>query len=221
VICEYELVRCLCLPKFLEKLFGKKTKSEDETIAELRATINRLQLRSKELDKRAKMSREQAKKLLRMGNKEGAKFQLKRWFRYVQLFNRYSRQIASLEDAIATIETARDSVEMSKALSTALNALRQAREIASPEKAMELMVRMDQTMQEIESTSQIFSEGFEAAGEEDKSIERELEKLEAEVMLEAAGELPKIPAKTEKVEEIEEEVKKLREETSEEEKEEA
>jgi len=114
----------LSLPKFLDKLFGKKTKSEDETIAELRATINRLQLRAKELDKRAKVSREQAKELIRMGNKEGAKFQLKRWYRYVQLFNRYSRQIASLEDAIATIETARDSVEMSRALATALDALR-------------------------------------------------------------------------------------------------
>jgi hypothetical protein len=202
------------------KLFPKKKNKRDETITEIRASINHFTLRSRHFNNKSIESKELAKKFLRQGNGEAAKMSLKRWNRYRIWFNRYQRQITSLEDSIEMIQAAEDTVQMCKAMELGVGELETASKMMSQEKAMETMMKTEALMEDIDRTSEMLSEQMGMEEWDDQVVEREFEKLQSEIAIEEAGELPTIPEREEIVEtskrqKVKKEVEELRKALSE------
>ena len=189
----------------LRKLFPKKKDSKDEAITEIRAAINQFTLRSRNYYNKSIDSREAAKRYLRQGNPEASKLQLKRWSKYNTQFNRYQKQVGSLEDAIEMIQSAEDAVTMNRALTIANSLLDQSNKILMSEKAMETMMKTQQLTEEIEMKSDLLSQQLDMDQYDEGLVDREFEKLQSEVAIEEAGILPEAPT----AEGVAEELKKV------------
>ncbi|MHA1754878.1 MAG: Snf7 family protein [Candidatus Odinarchaeia archaeon] len=205
---------------FLRKLLPKRKLKRDEAITEMRAAINQFTLRSRYFYNKSLESKKAAKELLKQGNVEAAKLQLKRWNRYRLWYNRYQKQIGSLEDTIDMIQAAEDVVTMGKALELGSSQLEEARKIMSSEKALETMEKTRSLMDEIEITSDMLSEQIDLDETDDSIIEKEFEKLQNEIALEESVTLPKTPTSTEieefsKKEKLKKEVEELKKEVTE------
>jgi hypothetical protein len=187
------------LSDIIGRIFGKK-KSKDESVGQIRSTINKVTFRSRSFERQAMEYYEKAKESVKHRNKVAGKFYLGRWQRCQILMNRYDRMRASLEDSIQAIESASDDVEMHKALNLAAGELSQAQKLVDVEKS-------------VEQTSEILSSGL-GVGEDQPSVDGELEKLEAEVALEESGQLPKVPSTDRSTErrEVEKELEQLKSE---------
>lgn len=197
----------------IARIFGKKKKSKDESIAQVRSSINKLTFRSRSFERQAMEDDEKSKDSIRHRNKAAAKFYLARWQRYQMLMNRYDRMRASLEDSIQAIESASDDVEMSKALDLTARELVQAQKLVDVEKSIEQIAKNELLMRSVEQTSEILSSGL-GAYEDEAGVDGELEKLEAEVAMEESGQLPKVPSASRSTEreEIEKDLEQLKRE---------
>jgi hypothetical protein len=200
------------LSDIIGRIFGKK-KSKDESVAQIRSTVNKLTFRSRGFERQAMEYYEKAKESIRHRNKTAGKFYLGRWQRCQTLMNRYDRMRASLEDSITAIEGSHDDVEMYQALNLAAGELSRAQKLVDIEKSVEQIAKTESLMREVEQTSEILSSGL-AVDEDEPSVDGELEKLEAEVALEEGGQLPKVPSSDKSVErkEVEKELDQLRSE---------
>jgi len=194
------------LSDLVSRIFGKK-RSKDESIAQIRSTINKLTFRSRSFERQAVEYYEKAKDSVKHRNKMAAKFYLGRWQRYQILMNRYDRMRASLEDSIQVIESASDDVDVYKGLESAAREISQVQKQVDVEKSIEQMAKTEELMREVDQTQEILSAGFGERVEE-SSVNGELEKLEAEVALEESGQLPRVPS-TSKITEREEVIKDL------------
>ncbi len=181
---------------FLRKLFPSRKKSKDEILAELRATINRFTLISRQYYNRAVDSRDNAKKCLRQGDVETARSQLKRWSKYIARFKRYQQQVDILEDTIESIHSAEDAATMHKALESANILLSKSVEFLTMDKAIETRMETQDLINEIEAKQEELSRALEIGVEDESFIDRELEKLQNEVAVEAAASLPETPSET-------------------------
>jgi hypothetical protein len=200
------------LSDIIARIFGKR-KSKDESVGQIRSSINKLTFRSRSFERQAMEYYEKAKDSVRHRNKTASKFYLGRWQRCQILMNRYDRMRASLEDSIQAIESASDDVEMYKALNLAAGELSQAQKLVDVEKSVEQIARTESIMREVEQTSEILSSGL-GVDEDQPNVDGELEKLEAEVALEESGQLPKVPATDRSSErrEVEKELEQLKSE---------
>lgn len=200
------------LSDLIARIFGKK-RSKDESVAQIRSSVNKLTFRSRSFERQAMEYYEKAKEGVKHRNKMAAKFYLGRWQRYQTLMNRYDRMRASLEDSIQAIESASDDVEMYKALDLAARELSQAQKLVDVEKSVEQIAKTESLMREVEQTSEILSSGL-GERDEDSRVNGELEKLEAEVALEESGQLPKVPSgsRSAEREEVEKELEQLKKE---------
>jgi hypothetical protein len=200
------------LSDIIARIFGKK-KSKDESVAQIRSTVNRLTFRSRSFERQAMEYYDKAKESVRHRNNMAGKFYLGRWQRCQILMNRYDRMRASLEDSIAAIESASDDVEMNQALSLAAGELSRAQKVVDVEKSVEQMAKTESLMREVEQTSEILSSGL-GVDEDQPSIDGEFEKLQAEVALEESGQLPRVPSTDKGLErkEVEKELDQLRNE---------
>jgi hypothetical protein len=202
----------MLLSDLIARIFGKK-RSKDESVAQIRSSVNKLTFRSRSFERQATEYYEKAKDSVKHRNKMAAKFYLGRWQRYQTLMNRYDRMRGSLEDSIQAIESASDDVEMYKALDLAARELSQAQKLVDVEKSVEQIAKTESLMREVEQTSEILSAGL-GEREEESGVDGELEKLEAEVALEESGQLPKVPSttKTTEREEVEKDLERLKKE---------
>ncbi|TFF89565.1 MAG: hypothetical protein EU549_00200 [Promethearchaeota archaeon] len=179
---------------FFKKLFpGKKVKKED-AIAELRASINKLELRQKVFTKRASDSHRRARQYLRSGNKKSAKQYLKRWSKFQKMSNRYTAFTNRLEDRIIALEEASDIQTLTSAMELASKELTAARNVVSSEKALEISLETEESIAEIERVGDIFETAIGGDELEDLDVDRELNRLEMEDQLESTGVIPEVPA---------------------------
>lgn len=175
-----------------DMLFGKRPKSKDEIIASLRGNINRLTLRSRNYERKAIEERNKAKQYLKMGNRNLATFSLRKYRRYSNFLNKYTAFIENLETRLIAIEEAHDVSELKEAFQLAGIELEKARQLANSEEILEMMIKQDEALHEIERSSDILATPAEMGVEESGDIDRELNRLEAEIALEGVEE-PKVP----------------------------
>jgi len=173
-------------------LFGKRPKDKDEIIAALRGNINRLTLRSRNYERKAIEERNKAKKYLKMGNRSMATFALRKYRRYQNFLNKYTAFIENLETRLIAIEEAHDVSELKQAFELAGAELENARKLANSEEILEMMIKQEEAMHEIERSSEILATPAEMGVEESGDIEKELNRLEAEIALEGIEE-PAVP----------------------------
>ncbi|TFF86537.1 MAG: hypothetical protein EU551_01125 [Promethearchaeota archaeon] len=178
---------------FFNKLFpGKKVKKED-AIAELRSSINKLELRQKVFTKRASDSHKRARQYIKSGNKKAATSYLKRWSKFQKMANRYTAFTNRLEDRIIALEEAADIQTLTSAMELASRELQSASKIVNSEKALEISLETEESIAEIERVGDIFETAIGGDELEDLDVERELNRLEMEDQLESAGMIPETP----------------------------
>jgi hypothetical protein len=173
-------------------LFGKRPKDKDEIIAQLRTSINRLTLRSRNYERKAIEERNKAKQYLKMGNKGMATFALRKFRRYQNFLGKYTAFIENLETRLIAIEEAHDVSELKEAFELAGAELENARKLVNSEQILEMMIKQEEAMHEISRSSDILATPSEMGVEEAGDIESELNRLEAEIALEGIEE-PKVP----------------------------
>ncbi len=177
---------------FKDKLFGKKPKTRDQAISEIRATINNLIVKSKGYEQQAVRAREAAKAYLKAGDRKGAELALRRYLFYRGALNRYAGFIENLEARLFAITQANDIIQVKNSIETAGKLMESIMKVASSDDIMEMMVQHEHMMEEIDRSGEILSSP-PRTGVEGVDISAELDKLEAEIALEGTKE-PEVPA---------------------------
>jgi len=170
--------------------FLKRGKKKDGVIAELRQTINKMNLRSRKFEKDGVKMRAKAKKYAKT-NRGLAKQYLMRYNKALGNQKKYDGFILKLEDRILSLESAEDTNEIGKAMMSARDLMKKSVQVMSREKAIEIEIESRQMMDQIDQAGDVFSE-VEDLDLDDDVFEAQLDELEAEEIL---GEdiLPEIP----------------------------
>lgn len=192
------------LSTFWEKLFPKKPEPKEDTIARIHRIADKLEVRGRSYETKAKDSRIKAVRYVRRGDRKAAKLQLRRRARYLRKARLVEQEIDLMDRGIEAINQARGETEVISALKGIGQELQTLRETASPESAREVILETQALIEEAESTEEILGLGLEDE-ELDADVEAELEDIETMIALEEAGQLPKVPEGEEEVLETSEE----------------
>lgn len=192
------------LSSFWEKLFPKKSEPKEDTIARIHRVADKLEVRGRQYETKAKDSRIKAIRYVRRGDRKAAKLQLRRRARYLRKARLVEQEIDLMERGIEAIDQARGETEVIGALRGIGQELEKLRETASPESAREVILETQALIEEAEATEEILGLGLEDE-ELDADVEAELEDIETMIALEEAGQLPAVPAGEEEVLETSEE----------------
>jgi hypothetical protein len=184
------------LPKFLEKLFGKKKATPQKTIAVLRRTINKLNVTATKMKRQSDEQRVMAKEFLKAGNKTVAKQALMRRQLYLKQMNLTYNKVFNLQRTISALETAGSNIEVANAMEQADVAIQDALKTASPERIEKTMLRSQEGIERITMTDEILGDTSFAESElefeEEAGLDAEMEALMGEFSIESESELPDI-----------------------------
>lgn len=202
------------LPKFLEKLFGKKKVTPQKTVAVLRRTINKLNVTATKYKRQSDEQRVMAKEFLKAGNKIAAKQSLMRRQLYLKQMNTTYNKVFNLQRTISALETAGSNIDVANAMEEADVAIQDALKTASPERIEKTMLRSQEGIERISMTDEILGDTSFAESEldfeEESGLDAEMEALMGELSIESETELPDItsPVDIESVPETEKPEKK-------------
>ncbi|HMF34776.1 MAG TPA: Snf7 family protein [Candidatus Lokiarchaeia archaeon] len=185
------------------KLFPRKGHEKEKVTAELKATINRIELKSKQFQKKSIIMRQRAKRALQSGDKETARTQLLMWKKYKNNLNKYENIKARIERHLDALEEATTIKDVGAVMGKSSKALEKISENISPEKALEISETAEESIAKIEEAGELL--GGDLEEDFGLDIEEELTRLETELVLEDAGEIPTVPEEEEGMEESEEE----------------
>jgi hypothetical protein len=176
-------------------LSGKKKVDAERGILEIKGTMNALTLRIRRLDTRMAEEQKQAKASMGKGDREGAKSHLRIVVDLETRRGRYQQQFLTLETALLNIEEAKDQSEVLKAFTIANDALVEARSMLRPVEIQTQLDKLSESFEQISIAGELLSEDLSSGGTtvaDDERIDRRLEAMEAEVLLEKEGMLPPI-----------------------------
>ncbi len=173
------------------KLFPKKGQEKEKVQAELKTVINRLELRSQQLRKKAAIMRQNAKKALKTGNKDTARNLVVRETKYKNNADRYQNIIGKMERHLEALDTATTIKDVGNAMSKSSKVLEKISQNISPEKAMEISEGAEESISKIEEAGELL--GGDLDTEFGLDVEEELNRLEADLLLEDAGGVPTAP----------------------------
>ncbi|MFW9934235.1 MAG: Snf7 family protein [Promethearchaeota archaeon] len=192
------------MAKFWEKLFPKKPEPKEDTIARIHRVTDKLEVRGRQYETKAKDSRIKAIRYVRRGDRKAAKLQLRRRQRYLRKARLIEQEIDLMERGVEAIDQARGETEVIGALKGIGSELENLRETASPEVAREVILETQALIEEAEATEEILGLGLEDE-EMDAEVDAELEDIETMIALEEAGQLPAVPEGEEELLETSEE----------------
>ena len=179
-------------------LSGKKKVDTERSMLEMKGTMNAIILRIRRLDSRMVEEQKAAKEAMAKGERAIARQHLSIVVDLENRRSRYQQQYLTLETALMNIEEAKDQAEVLRAFSIANEALTEARSLLSPQEIQLQLDKLSESFEHISMAGDLLSEdlsGGTASLESEEKIERQMESLEAEVLLEKEGVLP--PLQTE------------------------
>lgn len=172
-------------------LFGDKRRKPSETIAKLRAVINRYELKSRAIRRKADEQRSLAMDMLRDGNKMGAKKSLLRRQLYLKKLESTENKILNMNRVIETIETVKDNIQLAGALKEADVVINEGLREVGPEVTEELMVRLEEGMERAsmadEALADVTSAEAELEIEIEDAIDAEIAAMERQLVGTEAG----------------------------------
>ncbi|TXT57390.1 MAG: hypothetical protein BAJATHORv1_10091 [Candidatus Thorarchaeota archaeon] len=174
-------------------LSGKKKVDSERGILEIKGTMNALTLRIRRLDTRMAEERKAAREAMKRGDRTSARSHLSVVVDLEGRKGRYRQQVTTLETALMNLEEAQDQAEVLSAFKIANAALTQAREMLSPTEIQMQLDRLSQSFEHISIAGELLSEDLSSSSttlEAEERIDRELDAIEAEVLLEKEGVLP-------------------------------
>ena len=179
-------------------LSGKKKVDAERGMLEMKGTMNAITLRIRRLESRMIEEQKAAKDAMAKGERAIARQHLSIVVDLENRRSRYQQQFLTLETALMNIEEAKDQAEVLRAFSIANEALTEARSLLSPQEIQMQLDKLSESFEHISMAGDLLSEdlsGGTASLESEEKIERQMESLEAEVLLEKEGVLP--PLQTE------------------------
>lgn len=192
------------MAKFWEKLFPKKPEPKEDTIARIHRVTDKLEVRGRQYETKAKDSKIKAVRYVRRGDRKAAKLQLRRRQRYLRKARLIEQEIDLMERGVEAIDQARGETEVIGALRGIGAELENLRQTASPEVAREVILETQALIEEAEATEEILGLGLDDE-EMDAEVDAELEDIETMIALEEAGQLPSVPEGEEELLETSEE----------------
>ncbi|MHA1960838.1 MAG: Snf7 family protein [Candidatus Thorarchaeota archaeon] len=180
-------------------LSGRKKADNERRILEVKGTMNAMTLRMRRLDTRIDTEQLTAKKAISRGDREAAKAHLRLVVDLENRRGRYHQQFLTLETALLNIEEAKDQAEVLRAFTVANEALTEARAMLSPAEIQVQLDRLEDSFEHISIAGDLLSEslGDTSSAETDERVERQLDAMEAEVLLEKEGMLPPLGTESE------------------------
>ncbi|MHA1741493.1 MAG: Snf7 family protein [Candidatus Thorarchaeota archaeon] len=180
-------------------LSGKKSVDVEKSILDLRATINQLTLMTRRYDTRIEEQKRAAKQALAQGDREIAKTHLQIASDLRRRRARVQQQMMTLETSILHLEEARSQTEVLKAYKVARQALAEATAMLKPVEIQMELDRLSESFDRIATAGELLSEDLTSSAapvEAEDQVERELEAMEAEILLEKEGMLPPVGTPT-------------------------
>ena len=184
-------------------LSGKKKVDTERGILEMKGTMNALTLRMRRLETRMTEEQKSAKDAMSQGNRSLARSHLTIVVDLENRRSRYQQQFLTLETALLNLEEAKTQAEVLRAFTIANDALTEARSMLRPEEIQTQLDKLSESFESISIAGELLSEDLSGADttiESEERIDRQLEAMEAEVLLEKEGVLPPLetagPSKT-------------------------
>ncbi|MFW9832571.1 MAG: Snf7 family protein [Candidatus Thorarchaeota archaeon] len=186
-------------------LSGKKKVDAERGILEMKGTMNALTLRVRRLETRMLEEQKAAREAMSKDNRSLARSHLSIVVDLENRRSRYQQQFLTLETALLNLEEAKTQAEVLRAFTIANDALTEARSMLKPEEIQTQLDKLSESFEHISIAGELLSEdlsGADSTIEDEERIDRQLEAMEAEVLLEKEGVLPpletegKTPAKT-------------------------
>ncbi|TFF94743.1 hypothetical protein EU546_04505 [Candidatus Thorarchaeota archaeon] len=179
-------------------LSGKKKVDTEQGMLEIKGTMNALTLRIRRLENRMAEEQKAAKEAMARGERSIARSHLSIVVDLENRKSRYQQQFLTLETALLNIEEAKDQTEVLRAFSIANEALTEARKQLSQVEIQMQLDRLSESFDHISEAGELLSEDLTSTGstiEDDERIERQLDSMEAEILLEKEGVLPPLEVK--------------------------
>ena len=174
-------------------LSGKKKVDTERGILEMKGTMNALTLRVRRLETRMAEEQLSAKEAMSRGNRSVARSHLSIVVDLENRRARYQQQYLTLETALLNLEEAKTQSEVLRAFSIANDALTEARTLLKPEEIQAQLDRLSESFEHISIAGELLSEdlsGADSTVEMEERVDRELDAMEAEVLLQKEGVLP-------------------------------
>lgn len=174
-----------------KKLFPRKAQEKDKLVTQVKRYTRQLGIRTKNYQKRAEVSRKNAKIALQRGERDRAKSYLVQYKQYQMKIDRtnnirakFDRQIEALEEGAAIAQSGSFMAKMRDELKTIATK-------ASPEVIAEIAEDSEMYVSEIEEAGDILAGDLEI----DLGIDVSdmLDQLETEMLLDASGSMPSVP----------------------------
>jgi phage shock protein A len=178
---------------FMGFLSGKKKVDTERGILEMKGTMNALTLRVRRLETRMAEEQQSAKEAMAKGNRSLARSHLSIVVDLENRKARYQQQYLTLETALLNMEEAKTQSEVLRAFSIANDALTEARSLLKPEEIQTQLDRLSESFEHISIAGELLSEdltGADTTVEMEERVDRELDSMEAELLLEKEGVLP-------------------------------
>ncbi len=177
-------------------LFGKKRKEDADALATLKAQQNRLQAESRNLERQADEQKILASKMLKSGNKAGARQALKRRAVFMKRLNIVHNTAMNLQAQIDSIQTATSTADTVKAMEAGTKVVGEKIKTVSPERTERVMDTVMEQRDQIEMMTEALSDPSLSEGildfEDDAAIDEQLAQLEAEMDLGTTTSLPDV-----------------------------
>ncbi len=174
-------------------LSGRKKINAEQRIIEIKTVINALTLKVRKFESLITEEHAAAKVAAVEGRRERAKLHLKRALDFESRRDRYYQQKLTLETSLILIEEAQDQSAVQRALRLANEALEEAKSMIDTTEIQSQLDRIAETFEEIELAGDILSENLNtqpSTYHEDEIIERQLQSLEAEIIVEREQNIP-------------------------------
>jgi len=174
-------------------LSGKKKVDTERGILEMKGTMNALTLRVRRLETRMVEEQKAAKEAMSKGNRTLARSHLSIVVDLENRKGRYQQQFLTLETALLNLEEAKTQADVLRAFTIANDALTDARKLLSPEEIQMQLDKLSESFEHISIAGELLSEdltGADSSIESEERIDRQLDAMEAEILLEKEGVLP-------------------------------
>ncbi|MFX1392287.1 MAG: Snf7 family protein [Promethearchaeota archaeon] len=177
--------------KLGKKLFPRKGEGQEKLVTSVKRYTRTLGLRAKAHQKRAEVSRQNAKIALQRGEKQRAKNYLIQYKNYQTKVDRITNIRAKFERQIEAIEEGSAIAQSGNFMAQMRDELKSIATKASPVKIAEIAEDSEMYVSEIEEAGDILAGDPEI----DLGIDvtEELNQLETEMLLDASGTMPTVP----------------------------
>ena len=174
-------------------LSGKKKVDAERGILEMKGTMNALTLRVRRLETRMAEEQKSAKEAMSKGNRSMARSHLTIVVDLENRKARYQQQFLTLETALLNLEEAKTQADVLRAFTIANDALTEARSMLRPEEIQMQLDKLSESFEHISIAGELLSEdltGADSTVESEERVDRQLDAMEAEILLEKEGVLP-------------------------------